>query len=61
MEIQYVVPSLCDVHTVYLDAAAVRGERKLILLRKPEMTVDEYESLKNDDLDDEDSDREEAA
>eukprot|EP00980_Cylindrotheca_fusiformis_P009730 scaffold2149_cov187-Cylindrotheca_fusiformis.AAC.8 len=49
METQYVVPSLSDVHTVYLDAAAVRGEAKPILLRKPEMTVDKYESLKNDE------------
>jgi ATP-dependent Clp protease ATP-binding subunit ClpX len=71
METQYIVPSLRDVHTVYLDAAAVRGETKPILLRKPEMTVAKYESMKNDDLevdgvysvhiDDDDSDREEAA
>jgi ATP-dependent Clp protease ATP-binding subunit ClpX len=50
METQYVVPSLSDVHTVYLDAAAVRGDQKPILLKKPEMTVDMYESLKNDEL-----------
>jgi ATP-dependent Clp protease ATP-binding subunit ClpX len=45
METQYVVPSLSDVHTVYVDAAAVRGERKPILLKNPEMTVEMYESL----------------
>jgi ATP-dependent Clp protease ATP-binding subunit ClpX len=44
METQYVVPSLADVHTVYVDAAAVRGERKPILL-KGDMTVEKYESL----------------
>jgi ATP-dependent Clp protease ATP-binding subunit ClpX len=44
METQYVVPSLSDVHTVYVDAAAVRGERKPILL-KDGMTVEKYESL----------------
>lgn len=72
METQYVVPSLSDVHTIYLDAAAVRGEAKPILLKKPEMTVDKYESMKNDrnELDgvmsvhiddDDESDSEEAA
>jgi ATP-dependent Clp protease ATP-binding subunit ClpX len=45
METQYVVPSLSDVHTVYLDSAAVRGERKPILLKDPQMTVERYESL----------------
>eukprot|EP00539_Tryblionella_compressa_P019486 CAMPEP_0178880096 /NCGR_PEP_ID=MMETSP0747-20121128/12291_1 /TAXON_ID=913974 /ORGANISM="Nitzschia punctata, Strain CCMP561" /LENGTH=817 /DNA_ID=CAMNT_0020547987 /DNA_START=57 /DNA_END=2510 /DNA_ORIENTATION=- len=45
METQYVVPSLSDVHTVYVDAAAVRGERKPILLKDPDMTVEKYESL----------------
>merc|ERR1712238_511484 len=44
METQYVVPSLSDVHTVYVDACAVRGERKPILL-KDDMTVEKYESL----------------
>jgi len=44
METQYVVPSLSDVHTVYVDAAAVHGERKPILL-KDGMTVEKYESL----------------
>jgi len=45
METQYVVPSLPDVHTVYLDADAVNGNRKPILLKDPEMTVEKYESL----------------
>ncbi|KAG7356658.1 ATP-dependent protease ATP-binding subunit ClpX [Nitzschia inconspicua] len=45
METQYVVPSLSDVHTVYVDAAAVRGERKPILLKDPDMTVEKYEAL----------------
>jgi ATP-dependent Clp protease ATP-binding subunit ClpX len=45
METQYVVPSLPDVHTVYVDAAAVRGERKPMLLKDPEITVEKYESL----------------
>lgn len=45
METQYVVPSLPKVHTVYLDGAAVRGERKPVLLIDPDMTVAKYESL----------------
>eukprot|EP00529_Nitzschia_sp_RCC80_P009625 CAMPEP_0113488912 /NCGR_PEP_ID=MMETSP0014_2-20120614/26261_1 /TAXON_ID=2857 /ORGANISM="Nitzschia sp." /LENGTH=791 /DNA_ID=CAMNT_0000382639 /DNA_START=181 /DNA_END=2554 /DNA_ORIENTATION=+ /assembly_acc=CAM_ASM_000159 len=45
METQYIVPSLKDVHTVYVDAAAVRGERKPILLKDPEMSVEQYEEL----------------
>ena len=49
METMFVVPSLPDVHTVYLDACAVRGERKPILLKDPDMTVERYEYLKNKD------------
>lgn len=45
METQYVVPSLPKVHTVYLDGAAIRGERKPVLLKEPDMTVDKYEAL----------------
>lgn len=45
METQYVVPSLPDVHTVYVDDVAVRGERKPILLKDPDMTVEKYEEL----------------
>lgn len=47
METMFVVPSLPDVHTVYMDAAAVRGEQKPILLKDPEMTIEKYESLVN--------------
>jgi len=45
METQYVVPSLSDVHTVYLDAKAVRGEQPPMLLMDPEITVEKYEAL----------------
>jgi ATP-dependent Clp protease ATP-binding subunit ClpX len=45
METQYVVPSVPDVHTVYVDAPAVRGERKPILLKDPSMTVAKYEQM----------------
>jgi ATP-dependent Clp protease ATP-binding subunit ClpX len=48
MDAQYVVPSLPDVHTVYVDAPSVRGERKPILLKHPEMTVEQYEALVKD-------------
>jgi ATP-dependent protease HslVU (ClpYQ) ATPase subunit len=45
LETQYVVPSMPDVHTVYLDGPAVRGERKPILLKDPQMTVEKFEAL----------------
>lgn len=45
MESQYVVPSLPNVHTVYVDAAAVRGGRNPVLLKHPDMTVEKYEAL----------------
>jgi ATP-dependent Clp protease ATP-binding subunit ClpX len=45
METMFVVPSMKNVHTVYLDAEAVRGERKPILLKHPDMTVEKYEEL----------------
>lgn len=45
METQYVVPSMDGVHTVYVDDAAVRGDRKPILLKDPEMTVEKFEAL----------------
>jgi ATP-dependent Clp protease ATP-binding subunit ClpX len=45
METMFVVPSLPDVHTVYVDAAAICGDRKPILLKDPEMTVEKYEQL----------------
>lgn len=44
METMFVVPSMEDVHTVYLDAEAVRGERKPILF-KHDMSVEKYEEL----------------
>eukprot|EP00540_Astrosyne_radiata_P008045 CAMPEP_0116847098 /NCGR_PEP_ID=MMETSP0418-20121206/14237_1 /TAXON_ID=1158023 /ORGANISM="Astrosyne radiata, Strain 13vi08-1A" /LENGTH=238 /DNA_ID=CAMNT_0004478489 /DNA_START=82 /DNA_END=798 /DNA_ORIENTATION=+ len=49
METMYAVPSLPNVHTVYLDAGAVRGENKPILL-KGSMTVEKYERLKREGL-----------
>ena len=45
METQYVVPSHPDVHTVYLDAPAIRGEREPVLLTDKDMTVEKYEAL----------------
>ena len=45
METQYCVPSMPDVHTVYLDDPAVRGERNPILLKDPEMTVEKFEDI----------------
>ena len=46
MEAMYVVPSRPDVHSVYLDAAAVRGESKPMLLIDPELTPKEFEALR---------------
>jgi len=48
MEAMFVVPSLPDVHTLYLDAEAVRGECKPILLTGKNMTVEKYEMLKKE-------------
>jgi len=45
METMFVVPSIKDVHTVYLDAPAVRGERKPVLLKHPDMTIEKFEEL----------------
>ena len=45
METMFVVPSLPDVHTVYMDAAAIRGERKPILIKDPNLTVEKYGQL----------------
>lgn len=50
METQFVVPSSPDVHTVYVDSAAVRGERKPVLLKHPDITVERYEELKKNGL-----------
>ncbi|CAB9505578.1 protease ATP-binding subunit ClpX [Seminavis robusta] len=51
METQFVVPSLPDVHTVYVDAEAVRGERNPVLLKHPDMTVDRFEEITKDGVD----------
>jgi ATP-dependent Clp protease ATP-binding subunit ClpX len=48
METQYIVPSVSEVHTVYVDGAAVRGERKPILLKDPSMTVERFEAYMKD-------------
>ena len=45
METQFVVPSSPDVHTVYVDSAAVRGDRNPVLLKHPDITVEKYEEL----------------
>jgi ATP-dependent Clp protease ATP-binding subunit ClpX len=45
METMFVVPSIENAHTVYLDAAAVRGERKPILLKHPDMSAEKFEKL----------------
>lgn len=45
METMFVVPSIKSVHTVYLDAEAVRGERRPILLKNADMTVEKFEDL----------------
>lgn len=49
METMFVVPSMPDVHTVYLDADAVKGTRKPVLLKNPEMTVERYEELRREE------------
>jgi len=46
METMFVNPSHPEVHTVYVDAAAVNSERKPILLKSPDMTVEKFEKLK---------------
>lgn len=45
MDAQFVVPSMPDVHTVYVDAAAVRGERPPFLLKDPNLTVENFEAF----------------
>lgn len=51
METQYVVPSLPDVHTVFVGAEAVRGESKPVLLKDPDITVEKFEEMKRDGSD----------
>jgi ATP-dependent Clp protease ATP-binding subunit ClpX len=50
MDTQYVVPSHPTVHTVYVDAAAVRGERSPMLLTGPQLTVEKYEAYIRDGI-----------
>jgi len=45
METMFVVPSVEDCHSVYVDAASVRGERKPILLKDPSITIEKFEEL----------------
>jgi len=45
METMFVVPSIPDVHTVYMDAAAISGVRKPILLKNPNLTIDKFEQM----------------
>jgi len=54
METMFVVPSIPNVHTVYLDAAAIRGDRKPILLKNPTLNAKKFEQMmkeKNGKLD----------
>lgn len=46
METMFVTPSLQNVHTVYLDSAGVRGDKKPILLTDPQMTIAKFEALR---------------
>jgi ATP-dependent Clp protease ATP-binding subunit ClpX len=45
METMFVVPSIPDVHTVYMDAAAISGVRKPILLKNPNLTIAKFEQM----------------
>jgi ATP-dependent Clp protease ATP-binding subunit ClpX len=45
METQFLVPSMPEVHTVYVNASAVRGDTKPVLLTDSEMTVEIYEAM----------------
>ena len=49
METMFVVPSIPDVLTVYLDGDDVKGTRKPVLLKNPEMTVERYEELRREE------------
>ncbi len=48
METMFVVPDIPEVHTVYMDAEAIRGDRKPILLTDPGVTIEKFEELKKD-------------
>ena len=45
MQTMFVVPSIPSVHTVYLDAAAVKGDRMPILLKDPNINLEKFEQL----------------
>jgi len=45
MQTMFVVPSIPSVHTVYLDAAAVKGDRMPILLKDPNINIEKFEQL----------------
>ena len=45
METMFVVPSIPGVHTVYMDAAAISGARKPILLKDPNLTIAKFELM----------------
>lgn len=45
METMYVVPSIPEVHTVYLDGAAIRGERKPLLLKNESLDGQKFEEM----------------
>jgi ATP-dependent Clp protease ATP-binding subunit ClpX len=52
MEAQFIIPSVPCVHTVYCNAAVVRGESKPFLLTDPNLTVKKFESLMTRGIDD---------
>lgn len=45
METMFVVPSIPEVHTVYIDATAIRGDRKPILLKDPDLTAEKFSEM----------------
>jgi len=45
MDTMFVVPSIPEVHTVYMDAPAVRGDRAPILFTDSKMTIEKFEDL----------------
>jgi ATP-dependent Clp protease ATP-binding subunit ClpX len=52
MEAQFIIPSVPCVHTVYCNAAVVRGESKPFLLTDPYLSVKKFESLMKQGIDD---------
>lgn len=45
METMFVIPSIEECHSVYVDAASVGGKRQPILLKDPSMTIDNLEKI----------------